>query len=155
MRTPLMGSASSSSGQMLTAFNPAAIDHHHEMLEEEAERERGNQQDRGIGAPKRAEGEALAGEREHHDDQDDGADQERCRPGTDEGDCGGGGRGHDQRIAADHDEVAMGEVDQPHDAKNQPDAERGERVQAAERERVDGVLDQSGHDGPSDEEIGN
>ena len=46
----------------------------------------------------------------------------------------------------------MGEVDQPHDAENQPDAERGERVQAAERERVDGVLDQSGHDGPSDEE---
>ena len=42
----------------------------------------------------------------------------------------------------------MGEVDQPHDAEDEPDAERGEREQAAERERVDGVLDQSGHDAP-------
>ena len=42
----------------------------------------------------------------------------------------------------------MGEVDQPHDAEDEPDTERGEREQAAERERVDGVLDQSGHDAP-------
>ena len=40
----------------------------------------------------------------------------------------------------------MGEVDQPHDAEDEPDAERGQREQAAERERVDGVLNQSGHD---------
>ena len=42
----------------------------------------------------------------------------------------------------------MGEVDQPHDAEDQSDAQRRQRVQAAQRERVDGVLDQSGHGGP-------
>ena len=42
----------------------------------------------------------------------------------------------------------MGEVDQPHDAEDEPDAERREREQATERECVDGVLDQSGHGGP-------
>ena len=45
----------------------------------------------------------------------------------------------------------MGEVDQPHDAEDEPDAERGEREEAPERERVDGVLDQPGHDAPWEE----
>ena len=51
-------------------------------------------------------------------------------------------RGYDQDIAADHDEVAMGEVDQAHDAENESDAQRGQGIEAAEREGVDRYLDE-------------
>ena len=36
---------------------------------------------------------------------------------------------------------AMGEVDEPHDAEDQADAERGQRVEAADAERIDQRLD--------------
>ena len=52
---------------------------------------------------------------------------------------------HDQRVAADGDHVAVGEVDQPQDAEQQADAERHEGVDAAERERVDEVLEELDH----------
>ena len=54
---------------------------------------------------------------------------------------GTGARRGDDRVAADHDQLAVGEVDQAHDPEDQGDAEREQGVEAAEAERVDDVLD--------------
>ena len=54
----------------------------------------------------------------------------------------------EQRIAGDRDQLAMGEIDQPHDPEDQPDAERGQRVEAADADGVDEGLDQTLHHGP-------
>ena len=43
--------------------------------------------------------------------------------------------------AADHDQLAMGEVDQPHDAEDQADAQRRQGIDGAQADGVDGVLD--------------
>ncbi len=50
------------------------------------------------------------------------------------------GRGPEQREDREGDDVAMGEVDETHDAEDQRDAERAERIEGAERERVEDDL---------------
>ena len=42
----------------------------------------------------------------------------------------------EQRIGGEGDQFAVGEIDQPHDAENQPDAERGQRIEAADADRI-------------------
>jgi len=54
-------------------------------------------------------------------------------------------RGHDQGVGAERDEVAMGEVGEPQDAEQQADAEAGQRVEAAQAERVDQILQEADH----------
>ena len=44
-------------------------------------------------------------------------------------------------VAGDHDQLRMGEVDQPHDAEDEADAERGQRIEAAHADGVDQDLD--------------
>jgi hypothetical protein len=54
---------------------------------------------------------------------------------------------HEQQhgVAADHHQFAMREVDQPHDAEDQANAERHEGVQAPDIERIDRVLERQRH----------
>ncbi|WDT82677.1 MAG: hypothetical protein MPW14_14175 [Candidatus Manganitrophus sp.] len=47
---------------------------------------------------------------------------------------------NDPEIGADHVDLAVGEVDQPHDAVDHRVAERHQRVHRAEREAVDQLL---------------
>ena len=48
----------------------------------------------------------------------------------------------DERVGADHDQLAVREVDQAHDPEDQRDPERVERKGGAERECIDGVLEE-------------
>ena len=52
-----------------------------------------------------------------------------------------------QRIADRGDELAMGEVDEAHDAEDEADAERGQRVEPADGDGVDDVLGEVDHRG--------
>ena len=47
----------------------------------------------------------------------------------------------EQRIGGEGDQLAMGEIDQPHDPENQADAERGQRVEAADADCIGQDLD--------------
>src|SRR5262249_51229355 len=47
-----------------------------------------------------------------------------------------------ERVAADHEQLAMREVDEPHDPEHDRHPERDQRVKAAEAEPVDERLDQ-------------
>ena len=49
-------------------------------------------------------------------------------------------RGVGERVGAGHDELAVGEVDEPQDAEDEADADRHERVRRAEADRVDDHL---------------
>ena len=55
--------------------------------------------------------------------------------------------GHDrhQHVGADRDELAMGEVDQAHDAEDEADPERRQRVEGAHAQRIDDDLYGDGH----------
>jgi hypothetical protein len=54
----------------------------------------------------------------------------------------------EQRIGGEGDQFAVGEIDQPHDPENQPDAQRGQRVEAADAHCIGQDLDQTLHHGP-------
>ncbi len=112
------------------AHRPRAEDHQHDMLHQIGHGEGGDQQRRRIGAAQRPEGQPLHAERQdrHH--------EYRRQRHHDVGLA----RQAVERESADHDQLAMGEIDQPHDAEDQPDAERGQRVDGAQADGVDGVL---------------
>ena len=78
------------------------------------------------------------GERERDDDHERHRDQEGVRE-----------REQDERERADHDQLAVGEVDQAHDPEDERDPEREERIEASEGDRVDRVLEHElrGHGG--------
>ena len=54
-------------------------------------------------------------------------------------------RRHDEREPAHGDEVAVGEVDQPENPEEQPDAERAEGVETAQAQAGDDRLDDDFH----------
>ena len=99
-------------------------------LEQEAERERGDQQRLGSCPPDGAECDPLHCESERDDDHHGHRDQHWRRQ-----------RNQHDRERARHDQLAVGEVDQPHDSEDDGDAEREQREQASERDRVDHILD--------------
>ena len=45
----------------------------------------------------------------------------------------------------EHDQVAMGEIDQPHDAEDQRQPGREQRVEAAEQNALDQCIEPAGH----------
>ena len=53
-----------------------------------------------------------------------------------------------------HDQVAMREVDQPHDAEDQRQSGREQRVEPAEQDALDDHVEERGHRPPSMPEIG-
>ena len=99
------------------------------------DRERAHQQHRGIGAPQRPEGDQLEQQGGSDHDQDRAQELQRRRRPVE----------RPERVAADHDQLPVGEVEQPHDPEDQRHAEGEQRVEAAEAERVDRVLDELGH----------
>ena len=111
-----------STGQRSHTLGPALIDEQHKVLEKEAEREGGDQQHRRVGIAEWAEGQPFASDGEDDDDENDRRHHRRRMPGADEELRRHRGGRHDERVGADHDQVAMGEVDQAHDAEDQPDA---------------------------------
>ena len=126
--------------ETVVRFGSAPEVEHREVLEQVADRERRDQQRR------RARRRAPAGTRRAPsrarttiDDRDVARISSGQRRMPDE---------HD-RVGADHDQLAVGEVDQAHDPEDQRDPEREERVEAAERDRVDGVLDRRAVDDTS------
>ena len=71
-----------------------------------------------VCSPELSEYEPVAREGQKDDDDDgrDGYDQHRAAA-------------HQKNaVGTEHDEIAMGEVDQAHDAEDQPDAQRGHSV---------------------------
>ena len=50
-----------------------------------------------------------------------------------------------QRVGGEGDQFAVCEIDQPHHAENQTDAERGQRIEAADADGVDECLDEMFH----------
>ena len=99
-----------------------------EVLQQVADRERGDQQRGRVGAADRPERDAL--------------DQRARRPRRSpswrrSAPASPDGRGQHERVAADHDQLAVGEVDQAHDPEDERDPEREERVEAAEADGVD------------------
>ena len=111
------------SGVTSADFGNVVNDHLGEVLQEEADRERGDQQRRRVGAAHRAERDPLHQQRQHDDDRRSRRYISRPRPAL----------GQVDHVRADHDELAVGEVDQLHDAEDQGDAEREQRVEAARR----------------------
>ena len=124
----------------IEAHGARAEDQQHDMLQQIGEREGGDQQGRRIGPAQGAEGDPLHGQRQHRDDHDAATAMTTI-----------GLAGQDiEGEAAAHDQLAMGEVDQPHDAEDQADAERRQGIDGAQADGVDGVLDQD-HRGPAAE----
>jgi hypothetical protein len=122
-------------GKEVDALRTRADEEDHHLLHEEADGEGGNEERGGVSLAQRPEGGALGGERQH--DRRDEAAGEHDRERLPEQ--------REQRVAGGHDQLAMGEVDEPHHAKNQPDAERGQRIEAADADRIDERLRQPVH----------
>ena len=104
------------------------------VLEQEADGERGNEHRRRRRAPERPE-DALLDERECGDDGE----------AREDGDDRGPAAQIRERVATCGDQLAVGEVDEPHHAEHEPDPERDDAVDGAERDRVDHRLEEA-HD---------
>ena len=120
-------------GQEVDALRPRADEEDQRLLQEEAHREGRDEQRRRIGVAERPEGDAL-GDQRQHDRRDEAGDERDRQRRAEEG---------EQGVAGDHDQLAMGEVDQPHDAEDQPDAEGGEGIEAADARDVGECLDEA------------
>ena len=112
--------------QEVDALGPRADEQDERLLQEEADGEGRDQKRRGIGIAQRPEGDALGRQREQNCGEK--AAEKHQRDGLAEK--------RQERVAGDHDQLAMGEVDQPHDAEDEPDAERRQRVEAAYAQRI-------------------
>ena len=99
-----------------------------DVLEEERHRERRDEHHRRRVRPQRPEDEPVHQDRQHEHDAEAEEDREPVRqaPLVAEG----------EREAAGHDQLPVGEVDEPEHAEDEPDPDRHQRVDAAERERV-------------------
>ena len=96
-----------------------------EVLQQVAERERGDEQRRRVGAADRPERHPLHRERRRRSTISDRRRASSERPAA-------APASRYERVAADHDQLAVGEVDQAHDPEDQRDPEREQRVEAAE-----------------------
>jgi hypothetical protein len=101
-----------------------------EVLQHVADGERRHHQGRGVRSADRPERHPLHAEREQRRAGYRDHDHEHPR----------GAREQQDQVARDHDELAVGEVDELHDPEDEGDPERDERVQAAEAHCVDQVL---------------
>ena len=101
------------------------------VLEQEGQREGGDEHGRGVGRPQRSERDPL-----HQERRDDGGEH-----GGEDTRCVGPGVRERERVGGDHDQLAVGEVDQPEHAEHEPDPDGDEREDGAKAERVDEVLD--------------
>ena len=59
----------------------------------------------------------------------------------------GAGDHHEREVGRQHDEVAVGNVHQPHDAVPEREPDREQRVQAAEQDSLDDGVDPLSHAG--------
>ena len=82
---------------------------------------------RRVGAAQGTEGRAFDEQGEQNGAEDRARDGERCRLREQQ----------KHGIAGDHDQLRVSEVDQPHDAEDEADAERGKRIEAADADGVD------------------
>ena len=105
-----------------------------DVLEQEADGEGGDQHRRRRSAAQRPEGDPLLQQRERDDDGE--ADDDRDEPGR-----AGEQR---ERVAAGGDQLAVGEVDEPHHAEDEPDPDADDGVDGAEPDAVDQGLEE-GH----------
>ena len=108
-----------------------------EHLDDLAHREGGDQQRGDAGAAHGAEGDALHGDGGQHGDDDAECD------GRD--DRNGGEQGEPDRVARDGHHLAMGEVDEPHDGEHDGEPKRQQRIDAAEADGVDALLEEDFH----------
>ena len=110
-------------------------------LDEEREREGGHEERLDRRAAERPERDPLHGHRRER------GREERRRHDEDPAHVVVEHRPHD--VAADREQLAVGEVDQAHDREEHREPEREQRVRRAEREPVDALLDElvEGHVG--------
>ncbi len=100
-----------------------------DRLEQERDREGRDEHDCGGLPPQRPEHGALHRQGERQDDREAERDPDADRPVAI--------RGVRERECAGHDQLPVGEVHEPHHAEDQPDADRHEREDRAEADRVD------------------
>ena len=117
----------------IDGLRPAGEQHQQEMLDDEAEREGGDHHRRRIGVAEAAENEDL---RENRQARRRSARMSGIRMKVGRLPANTIGRRIDRRPQhgedAEGDVVAMGEVDEPHHAEDERDAERAQGIEAAE-----------------------
>ena len=131
--------------QKFDRLRACAVEDEDAVLDDVAHCEGGNHQGRRGGGPQRSKHCGIGDKRRHDDDHRDGDNDGRRCPGADQQAGSDIGRWHDEGVGADGDHVAMSEIDQPQDAEQQADTKRRQRVDAAEREGVDQVLQELDH----------
>jgi hypothetical protein len=102
-----------------------------QVLEQEADRERGDEEGVGVGAACVAERDAFHRDGRNHHQPEHDEDADRPRRADDEREPEG----------TDHDQFAVREIDEAHDPEQQTDAEGEEREEAPEADAVDRVFD--------------
>src|SRR5919204_1538003 len=100
-----------------------------DALQEEGDGERRDEHDRRRVLAQRPEDEPVHQQRERDDDAEAEEDPTPERPAP--------LRGEREREGTRHDELAVCEVDEPQDSEHEPDANRHQRVDGAEPDRVD------------------
>ena len=105
----------------------ADVEDERDLLEHEREREGRHEHHRWRLRAQRPEDRALHRQRERDHDREAGEDARRDRPV-------GGER---ERVGAGHDQLAVGEVDEPEHPEDEPDPDRHQRVDGAEADGVD------------------
>ena len=123
-------------GGMLRGIELAAPDHRDRLVEEQRQAERRQHLIERAAAVERPQYDDLEHDR-HQRSRDEGErNRERIglRPGQ---------RRH-QEVAADHEQRAVGEVDDPHDAEHQRHADRHQEQHHSELKAVEELLDQEG-----------
>ena len=120
-------------------------DDHRQRLQEQAHAHRGDQRRQARRVAQRPVGDLLDREVEHRadDDRRDQRDQQQ-RPAR-QAEAGERGDDGPARQRADHQHLAVGEVDQVDDPVDHRVAERDQRIDAAEHEAVDDLLDEDIH----------
>jgi hypothetical protein len=123
-------------GRRREGLRLGAEDQQRRVLEGDADTERGQQEGDVRGAANGAVGDPL-----HQDADEDGGD-DRQRRGDREGPAGEDEE--DGGVAAEHQHLAVGEVDQPEDAEDHRQPDRDQGVDRAKAEGVDQLLGELG-----------
>ena len=123
-------------GRDLAELAVAQVDDQRDRLEQERDRERRHEHHRRRLPAQRPEDDEVHRQRERDHDGEAGDDAPRDRPA----------RGEGERVGAGHDQLAVGEVDEPQDAEDEADADGHQRVDRPEPDRVGERLEAEGRE---------
>ena len=133
-------------GRKRYPFRTRPEDQQEQPLQRDGDGERGHQQRQRLRPAEAPVGQALQQQGGERGGEDRGGERDQPAEAGAEQDV--------KRVAGDRDQFAMREIGQPQDAEDDGDAERHERVDRTERQRVDDLLDREAHSRGPDAEIG-